>query len=441
MANEQTKDLTKYEEVEQFITKNVMVRAAQVLPESVNRDRFQAILISHFNRTPKLFDCTFKSIGRAVTQLAELNLEPTGTLGQASIIPYGDEATLVIEYGGYITLAHRSGRVRACYAREVYEKDHCVIKRGVHEDIDHVPYEPDPNDPDDDRGALKLAYAVIHYTNGGFQFETVNRKQIAAIKARLGNKIHHKDSPWQWAEPAMWCKSAIRKLQKYVPKDIFEKAPLLAEVMHREDVASGFIKPTIETTASRVDIGSFGAGDPKGNRGHDDTGFGDGKQEGTQPPEGASPGASGDDQDGGRADPPPKQGAPEKATEKATAREDVDLFGPIEDGEDDDPLMDGKNNGVKKRIYYLAKKHGVPTAWIAELIWHRYSVKTLAQLRESAGREVCGLIEVAAAMSREDLSVEIRSAMVQDATQGRTDSLSDVNTEEIDVLRAEMKVS
>lgn len=433
MAPEQTKELDRWDEVHSFLEKDVMVRAAKVLPASVSQERFHAILVSHFNKTPRLFECTDDSIARAVVQMAELNLEPTGAIGQASIIPYGSEATLVIEYGGYITLAHRSGRVRSIYAREVYDKDHYVVKRGTHESIDHVPYELNPEIENDSRGELLEAYSVIHYTNGGFQFETVDRKQIAAIKAKLGDRVYHKDSPWVVHEASMWCKSAIRKLQKYVPKDIFEKAPLMAEVMRDEDLASGFIKPVQVVDVTPVS-GAFRAAPSTDNRGHDDTGFGNGKTEAL--PEGAEkqPGDA-----AGEARPvTPQEGGDAPAAAQGAGK--PDLFGDIEEPETD-PLMEGKNNPTKKRLYYLAKKHEVPTSWIAGLIAKRYDACELAEIPESGGREVCDIIEIRAEMKEKGLSEQIQQAMTQDASEGRTMDVMEANAAELEALKTELKIS
>jgi recombination protein RecT len=87
---------------------------ADVAPRSMNTVRLSRIVLTEFAvRTPKLLDCTKNSVMGCLLQSAVLGLEP-GIGGQCWILPFWNkdanalEATFIMGYRGFITLARRN---------------------------------------------------------------------------------------------------------------------------------------------------------------------------------------------------------------------------------------------------------------------------------------------------------------------------------------------
>src|SRR5690606_33619958 len=69
----------------------------------------------------------------------------------------------------------------------------------------------------EDRGPLRLVYAYARLHSGATSKVVVlNRAEVMAIKkSSMGSDSNY--SPWQTSEAAMWLKSSVRQLRKWVP--------------------------------------------------------------------------------------------------------------------------------------------------------------------------------------------------------------------------------
>ena len=95
---------------------------AKALPKHLTPERFTRVAITALTRTPKLAECTPASLMKCLLDLSAMGLEPDGR--RAHLIPYGTEATLIIDYKGLVELIRRSGDVVSVRAETVCEKDH-----------------------------------------------------------------------------------------------------------------------------------------------------------------------------------------------------------------------------------------------------------------------------------------------------------------------------
>lgn len=208
------------------LLKNNIQAIKSVLPKHLTPERAMRIAYTSLVKNPMLARCSQVSLMNAIIESSMLGLELGGPLGQASLIPFkngktgGYEATLVVEYKGMITLANNTGNVKEISAHPVFEKDEFRFNYGLNPDLYHIPsHSVDP-------GKLINAYAIIKYINGGVDFEVVGEKTAMEAKDRSAAKFK-KDSPWNKKEdePAMWVKTAIRRLMNRVPKsaDIRQK--------------------------------------------------------------------------------------------------------------------------------------------------------------------------------------------------------------------------
>lgn len=148
----------------------------------------------------------------ALLEAARLGLEP-GTEAYYLTPRKGNgglEILGIVGYQGWIELMYRAGAVSSVVAELVYSNDDFRFRPGV----DEVPIHEIDWDSDD-RGELRLVYAFARMVNGATSKVVVlNKAAIAKIKqtAYTGD-----GSIWQKHEPAMWLKSAVRQLRKWVP--------------------------------------------------------------------------------------------------------------------------------------------------------------------------------------------------------------------------------
>jgi recombination protein RecT len=120
----------------------------------------------------------------------------------------------IVGYQGHIELMYRAGAVSAIIAEVVRENDEYRYQRGV-DDVPQHRWKPFARDAE--RGRLVGVYAYARMVNGAVsRVVELNQDDIDRIKlSSQGANGEH--SPWRNHEVAMWLKSAVRQLQKWVP--------------------------------------------------------------------------------------------------------------------------------------------------------------------------------------------------------------------------------
>ena len=150
----------------------------------------------------------------ALLDSARLGLEPGSE--QYYLTPRRVKGKLeilgIVGYQGHIELMYRAGAVASIIAEVVYEKDGFTYRPG-HDAIPNHEIDWDA----DDRGRLRLVYAFARMKDGATSKVVVlNRAAIERVKkSSQGSDSEY--SPWRVHEAAMWLKSAVRQLQKWVP--------------------------------------------------------------------------------------------------------------------------------------------------------------------------------------------------------------------------------
>lgn len=184
------------------------------LPRWMDGDRFARITMTSLQLTPRLLDCEPVSLISAVMQCAQLGLEPDNVLGHAYLVPFKGKVQIIVGYRGIMRLARNSEDVSSIEARAVYEKDAFDYKYGDggRRMLWHVPSE------DDNPGALRAAYAICRFKNGGEVWEVILPRHIAKVK-RISASASRSDSPWKLHEEEMWRKTAVRRLEPFLPLD------------------------------------------------------------------------------------------------------------------------------------------------------------------------------------------------------------------------------
>lgn len=203
---------------------------AAVLPRHLSADRMARIALAEFRRQPKLAKCDPHSIFAAIIVASQLGLE-IGVMGEAYLVPYGGECQLIPGYQGLLDLVRRSGRIKRIEAQVVRDGDSFTYRAGLQTVLEHTPkLEGEP-------GAMRLAYAVAEFSDGGYHVEVMTKQQIEKIRdGSQGYKYAKqsgKDSPWIDNPDEMWRKTVIRRICKYLPK-----SPELATALALEDASS-----------------------------------------------------------------------------------------------------------------------------------------------------------------------------------------------------------
>lgn len=152
----------------------------------------------------------------ALLDAARLGLEP-GT-EQYYLTPRKVKGRLeilgIVGYQGHIELMYRAGAVSSIVAEIVREKDHFQYRLGV----DEVPvHEFPPFTGPSTRGPLLGVYAYARMKDGAVsRVVMLGRDDIDRIK-KSSQGADSEYSPWKTNPEAMWLKSAVRQLQKWVP--------------------------------------------------------------------------------------------------------------------------------------------------------------------------------------------------------------------------------
>ena len=180
------------------------------LPIKLDVERFNRIVITSVQRTPKLLDCTPQSLLAAVMLSAQLGLEPDGLRNMAHLVPYGNKVQFIAGYMGLCNLALRSGKIKKIVPRIVYAKDEFSYSYGVNENLIHNP-ELDTAK----RGKPIAAYAIAWFKEmNDYQFEVMDLDEIESIRKR---SMAAKSGPWVTDWNAMAKKTVLRQLCKYLP--------------------------------------------------------------------------------------------------------------------------------------------------------------------------------------------------------------------------------
>lgn len=185
---------------------------AAALPSvGITTDRMVRLVFSAINQNPKLLQCNPQSLFNSMIQCASLGLEPNTRLGQAYLIPFGNDVQLIIGYTGYISLARRAGELASLNAHVVREGDTFEYCFGTEEKIKHI---PNYDNFEDRKKKITFAYSVARFKDGTVSFEIMSRAEIEDIRKRSKTP---NNGPWITDFEMMARKTVIRRHMHYIP--------------------------------------------------------------------------------------------------------------------------------------------------------------------------------------------------------------------------------
>lgn len=232
----------------------------KALPNHLSAERIARVALTTWRNSADLQKCTPVSFMSAVVQAAQLGLEPNNAIGQAYLIPYGKDCTLVIGYKGLIHLAHRSPDVLMIEGHAVRKADKFSFEYGSSGYIKHVPEiedEPEQIDgkEDYDRKNIRCFWAGIQLRGGAYKFQVMSARDIWDAEKRY---VKAKGGPWKTNYAEMGIKTVLRRLLKQVPLTVeLAEAVAVDEASERGDPvnmgAAEMVIPDSRITEAQVE--------------------------------------------------------------------------------------------------------------------------------------------------------------------------------------------
>lgn len=118
----------------------------------------------------------------------------------------------IVGYQGLIELMYRAGAISSVVAEVVYANDTFQFRPG----LDEIPLHEIDWDASD-RGQLRLVYAFARMRDGATSKVVVMNKAAIDRVKKSAQGADSSYSPWTTNPEAMWLKSAVRQLAKWVP--------------------------------------------------------------------------------------------------------------------------------------------------------------------------------------------------------------------------------
>jgi len=213
--------------------KSLTPEIARALPKGMSADRVARLALTvvrqsdlQARKTGKpqmsLVNCSPQSFAGALLTAAALGLEP-GVNGEAYLVPYKRECTLIIGYQGYAKLFYQHPLARHIAAHVVYENDEFDYAYGLEPFLHHKPARGD-------RGKVIYYYAAASLSTGAGDFVVLTPEEVKKLRGGKVGTSGDVDDPQRWMER----KTAMRQLVKTLPRS----ASLSAAVAYDEQDGS-----------------------------------------------------------------------------------------------------------------------------------------------------------------------------------------------------------
>ena len=222
-------------------------KVATAIPNAMLKpERFLQLAITLI-KSNKLIHCTPISLMSCVMEAAQLGLELDPVLGHIYMVPFKDEATLIIGYKGFAQLMYQSGQVVGISAEIVRAKDKFKRTLGNERKLIH---DPAPIPHRDHYQDWRGAYATVRMINGYTDFEYMEAEEIFAVRQRSQSwrkfEADGKPSPWDTDAEPMWEKTPLRRIAKRMPRSTTDNRGILLRAVMIDEYSErkGLLKPT-----------------------------------------------------------------------------------------------------------------------------------------------------------------------------------------------------
>lgn len=209
----------------------------RALPKHMDGDRIARLALTAIRKDDKLASCTPESFAGALLTAAAMGLEPN-VHGEAYLVPYKGECTLIVGYQGYAKLFYQSPIAKHLDAQTVYSNDEFSYEYGLNPTLTHKPAKGD-------RGALVAYYAVATLTTGASSFVVLSPDEVKALRGGKVGTSGRIPDPMHWMER----KTVLRQLFKTMPRS----ADLNRAIDTDERDGSDLHRELVENKAASID--------------------------------------------------------------------------------------------------------------------------------------------------------------------------------------------
>ena len=194
------------------------------LGQSMDAGKFARDALTAIKQTPQLLQADMSTLFGSLFLAAQLKLPVGGPLAQFHLTPRKrngvTEVLPIIGYGGYVQLIMNTGLYSRVGAFLVHDRDH--FKEGANSERgEFYDFEKAPGD----RGAVR---GVVGYV----KLKGYDETQYVYLDAETIREVHRpkywEKTPWATSEGEMFKKTAIRQLQKLLPKSVDQQNVALA---------------------------------------------------------------------------------------------------------------------------------------------------------------------------------------------------------------------
>lgn len=207
---------------------------AALLPSHVTTRKFFRIALNAVQHNPKLLECDQLSFRMALMECAQYGLVPDSVRQLAHLVPFNGKVKVIVGYRGLMELALRHPKVLAFDPPGlVYPNDDFDYRLGTDAFLHHRP-------ADQVEGEWTHAYAVAHLVGGKSPFKVMPRKELDKVRDKaLANK-KRSDTPWREHPEAMYLKTPVRRLCKWLPA-----SEELSLAVSRDEMADAGVEYTV----------------------------------------------------------------------------------------------------------------------------------------------------------------------------------------------------
>lgn len=176
-------------------------------PKGMDGERIARLALTLVRKDRALQECDPYSFAGALLTATALGLE-VGT-GEAHLVAYGSECTLIPDFKGYAKLFYQHPLAKHLDCQTVYERDDFDYALGTEPFLRHKPARGD-------RGAVEYYYAVASLSTGANPFVVLTPDEVKALR---GGKVGPARS-FKGGDPMRWMerKTALKQLLKLLPK-------------------------------------------------------------------------------------------------------------------------------------------------------------------------------------------------------------------------------
>lgn len=195
---------------------NLLDSKREAMPSNFNKTRFLQNCMTVLQDTYGIEDCSPISVARTMLKGAFLGLDFFNKECYAVI--YKGQVEFQTDYKGEVKLAKKYSTkpVREIYAKLVRDGDE--FEEGIINGNQTINFKPKPFN----NGEILGAFAVVIYTDGTMQYDTMSKDEIEKIKvnfSRKSNKTGEYSKAWVVTPGEMYKKTVLRRLCKNIDLD------------------------------------------------------------------------------------------------------------------------------------------------------------------------------------------------------------------------------